>query len=209
MAVIKQACPKCGQRVSGDESFYGTSVECPICSSKIFFPDPNGPEEAPNKEESSAPSSRDDKDTSQSPPPLEDVLDDYHDEDEYDDLRPPKRSTPAQVPAQAKAGAVAGTYAEPPSATLSIISMVLGIINAITFCIPSVVLAPAAIICGHIALIKGKFSPIQPAPGRGMAITGLILGYLGMLILLTVLILSVTGLFDGWEYIKNRGGSGD
>ena len=69
--------------------------------------------------------------------------------------------------------------------------------------------SPAAIICGHIALIKGKFSPIQPAPGRGMAITGLILGYLGMLILLTVLILSVTGLFDGWEYIKNRGASGD
>ncbi|MFK5924230.1 MAG: DUF4190 domain-containing protein [Verrucomicrobiota bacterium] len=40
MAVIKIACTKCGQRVSGDESFYGTTVECPVCSSIIAFPEP-------------------------------------------------------------------------------------------------------------------------------------------------------------------------
>ena len=45
MAVIKVACPKCGQKVSGDESFFGTSVDCPVCTSKIYFPsDPNAPE---------------------------------------------------------------------------------------------------------------------------------------------------------------------
>ena len=209
MAVIKQACPKCGQRVSGDESFYGTSVECPICSSKIFFPDPKDTKKLGSQGTGDpAASSRDDKPESKSPPPLEDVLDEYQEEEE-DDSRPPAQTprSQAQAPSQASTGAVPSTYAEPPSATLSIISMVLGILNTVTFCIPAVVLAPAAIICGHIALIKGKFSPIQPAPGRAMAITGLILGYLGMLILLAVLVLSVSGIFDGWEYIKNRGGA--
>ena len=38
MAVIKVACPKCGQKVSGDESFYDKYVNCPICTSKIMFP---------------------------------------------------------------------------------------------------------------------------------------------------------------------------
>lgn len=211
MAVIKQACPKCGQRVSGDESFYGTSVECPICSSNIFFPDPNTPKEDPEKEKSSTPPSFDDKDDredSKSPPPLEDVLDEYHDEDELNDLPSRTRSTPAPIPAQTNTGAVQTTYAEPPSATLSIISMVLGILNTVTFCGLAIILAPAAIICGHIALIKGKFSPIQPAPGRAMAITGLILGYLGLIVMLITLLLMVTGVFDVFDFIKNRGGSG-
>ena len=207
MAVIKQACPKCGQRVSGDESFYGTHVECPICSSKIFFPDPIGPKkEVPSKKESSSSSpSASGRETSKSPPTLEDALDDYSDNDDFDDLRLPAQNRPA--PAQTNSAAVPTTYAEPPSATLSIISMVLGILNAVTFCGLAIGLAPAAIICGHIALIKGKFSPIQPAPGRGMAITGLILGYLGLAVMLITLVLMVTGVFDAFDFIKNRGGS--
>ena len=208
MAVIKQACPKCGQRVSGDESFYGTSVECPICSSKIFFPDPDGPKkEVPSKKESpSSSSSSSGWETSKSPPPLEDALDDYHDEDNFDDLRPKARTKAA--PVQTNSAGVPTTYAEPPSATLSIISMVFGILNAVTFCIPAIVLAPAAIICGHIALIKGKFSPIQPAPGRGMAITGLILGYIGLAVMLIALILTVTGAVDFLKFLERNGGAG-
>lgn len=38
MATIKVACPECGQKVSGDEGFLGSLVECPICSSNILFP---------------------------------------------------------------------------------------------------------------------------------------------------------------------------
>ncbi len=56
MAVIKVACPKCGQKVSGDDSFFGSSVECPVCTSQIIFP-PN-----PNATEPTAPA--------QSDPPL-------------------------------------------------------------------------------------------------------------------------------------------
>ena len=39
MSVLKVACPKCGQKVSGDETFYGRKVNCPICTSKIEFPE--------------------------------------------------------------------------------------------------------------------------------------------------------------------------
>lgn len=39
MATIKIACKKCGQKVSGDERFFGTTVQCPICSSDIEFPE--------------------------------------------------------------------------------------------------------------------------------------------------------------------------
>ena len=64
--------------------------------------------------------------------------------------------------------------------------------------------APAAIICGHIALIKGKFSPIQPPPGRSMAITGLILGYVGMVVMLITLALAVSGVFNVFEWFGGR-----
>lgn len=42
MAVVKVYCSRCGQRVSGDENFFGTTVQCPVCSSEIHFP--KGPE---------------------------------------------------------------------------------------------------------------------------------------------------------------------
>ena len=189
MAVIKQACPKCGQRVSGDESFYGTSVECPICSSDIFFPDPNPPKEEPETKEEPG----DDADALPKPPPMLDESIDLPLENDLDFLAP---STP-RPPATTQP-----TYSEPPSATLSIISMVLGILNVVTFCLPALLLAPAAIICGHIALIKGQFSPIQPPPGRIMAIVGLVLGYLGMAVTLVVLVLAATGLFNAFEWLK-------
>lgn len=38
MAVVKLYCTNCGQRVSGDESFFGTTVHCPVCNSEITFP---------------------------------------------------------------------------------------------------------------------------------------------------------------------------
>ena len=43
MAVIKVACPDCGQRFSGDETFFGRVVDCQVCGAKVAFP--KGPEE--------------------------------------------------------------------------------------------------------------------------------------------------------------------
>ena len=38
MAVVKVYCSRCGQRVAGDETFFGTTVHCPVCHSGIQFP---------------------------------------------------------------------------------------------------------------------------------------------------------------------------
>ena len=207
MAVIKQACPKCGQRVSGDESFYGTSVDCPICTAKIFFPDPDKNEKFDTP---AADSGSVDKDREHDLKPRNETLPVKHSSRDLRDLAakksgPAERESSDEVPKVKVSRSLPPAdrgYAEPPSPTLSIISMVLGILNAITFCLPSMLLAPAAIICGHIALIKGKFSPIQPAPGRSMAITGLILGYVGMFVMLVTLALVVSGLVKLPEWLN-------
>jgi len=36
--IVKVHCPQCGQKVSGDASFYGTTVSCPVCDTEIQFP---------------------------------------------------------------------------------------------------------------------------------------------------------------------------
>ena len=59
---------------------------------------------------------------------------------------------------------------------LAIVSLVCGIIGG-TFSTASIV----AIICGHIALYKIKKDPNTYA-GKGLAIAGLILGYLGLVL---------------------------
>ncbi|MFT5471061.1 MAG: hypothetical protein ACI8UO_006194 [Verrucomicrobiales bacterium] len=59
MATIKIACKKCGQRVSGDERFFGNTVQCPICSSDIAFPlNPEIPDSS-DDDISSLPSAKD------------------------------------------------------------------------------------------------------------------------------------------------------
>tara|TARA_R110002096_G_scaffold4501_25_gene21219 strand:- start:20563 stop:21606 length:1044 start_codon:yes stop_codon:yes gene_type:complete len=45
MAEYKVACPQCGQYVSGDETFLGITVQCPICSTQFQFPENLAPSE--------------------------------------------------------------------------------------------------------------------------------------------------------------------
>jgi hypothetical protein len=73
-------------------------------------------------------------------------------------------------------------YGAMPGATpgLAIASMVCGIVG-IFFCYLAGLLGIPAVICGHMALNRISQSPI-PLGGRGMAIAGLILGYLAILI---------------------------
>lgn len=65
---------------------------------------------------------------------------------------------------------------------LAIASMVCGIAGYLT-CYFVGILGLPAVICGHMALNQIHRSPV-PLAGRGMAIAGLILGYLGILITL-------------------------
>lgn len=69
-----------------------------------------------------------------------------------------------------------------PTSGLAIASMVCGIAGYLT-CYFVGILGIPAVICGHMAISRINSSPM-PVAGRGMAIAGLILGYLGILITL-------------------------
>lgn len=203
MAVIKVACSKCGQKVSGDDSFFGTSVECPICTSQIVFPaNPNLPrpepplpqvDDAADRMPEPVPSAPPEYAASDYPPPGHGNVDVPQ--------RPPSNDQPAPgqppqleedpVPLsntqRHQSGSGSGGDGDVPSPALGATSLVLGILGFIT-CFGAILMGPAAIICGHIALSKAKNSPVQPAPGRMLALIGTILGYVSLALLILTLI---------------------
>jgi hypothetical protein len=79
-------------------------------------------------------------------------------------------------------GGMPGYYPPARNSGLAIASMVCGIAGYLT-CYFVGVLGLPAVICGHMALSQINNSH-EPVAGRGMAIAGLILGYLGILITL-------------------------
>jgi len=78
----------------------------------------------------------------------------------------------------ALAGGVPGYYQAVPTSGLAIASMVCGILGFLT-CVTGI----PAVICGHMALSRINAAPFSVA-GRGMAIAGLVMGYLCILGLL-------------------------
>jgi len=87
----------------------------------------------------------------------------------------PELAAPAAVYPQ---GAYGAPYGVPyiPTNGLAIASMVCGIVS-IFLCWLAAAGAIPAVICGHMALARIKESPV-PMGGRGMALAGLILGYI-------------------------------
>lgn len=173
MAVLKVACPKCGQKVSGDDSFFGTTVDCPVCTAKIPFPDP------PEEKLADAPienlQSRGDIDEDRAGSESSDPTPTPEQETASIPLSPPHSSTP-----------VSGDGV--PSPVLGVIAMVLGLVSMMLLCIPGILFGPAAIISGHLARSRAKHSPVQPAPGSSAALGGLILGYLSLAGFILVLV---------------------
>ncbi|MEK7950216.1 GYF domain-containing protein [Luteolibacter soli] len=84
--------------------------------------------------------------------------------------------SPYQTQMSAASGGVPGYYM--PTSGLAIASMVCGIV-CILLCVYHGLLGLPAVICGHLALSQINSSPL-PMGGRGMAIAGLVLGYLGI-----------------------------
>ena len=79
----------------------------------------------------------------------------------------------------AAGGYVPGYYPPvAPTSGLAIASMVCGIIS-IVLCFYHGLLGLPAVICGHLAISQINSSPL-PMAGRGMAIAGLVMGYLGI-----------------------------
>ena len=81
----------------------------------------------------------------------------------------------------------------PPTNGLAIASLVLGLVGLVA--VP-LLASIAAVVCGHLAR-----SHIREAKGRlggdGMALTGLITGYVGVIVPLTVLALILAAIFGG------------
>lgn len=63
-----------------------------------------------------------------------------------------------------------------PTTPLAIWSLILGITSLVFCCLPSAI---PAIICGHLACSKIKRSS-DAITGRGMALAGLIMGYISV-----------------------------
>ena len=195
MAVLKVACPKCGQRVSGDDTFYGTTVECPVCSSTIRFP------AHPVGNESPAPSDPPAKAASPAPGMPDPGLDFPTTNRQQEAPLPERSATPQAAPPSLETSSIALAPRQPapasanqggdaPSPLLGVVSMVLGIVSVALVCLPGILFGPAAIIAGHMALAKARQSRLRLVPGRGAAITGLLLGYISLLgfILITLFV---------------------
>lgn len=215
MAVIKVACPKCGQKVSGDESFYGRSVNCPVCTSKIDFP--AGPEslagsadhaQSDHPVEASLPTAIDpvppasssspaphypDPPTrpDDSPAPVGGNLPPAFDEDPIPTSSSPQVGAETAPPSQIANQDELTDEGEVPSPLLGTIALITGILNTLSICIFSLVLAPAAIIFGHLALTRAKHSPVKPAPGHTQALIGVILGYTGVVFTILALVIAL------------------
>lgn len=86
-----------------------------------------------------------------------------------------------------------GYYVPVANNGLAIASMVCGILAVLTCHIGGIFGIPA-VICGHFAISQIRQSPL-PMTGRGMAIAGLVTGYLGILFslaALTILIIAIS-----------------
>ncbi len=213
MAVIKVACPKCGQKVSGDEGFIGSEVECPICSSAIRFPGELAAfsgmgvsKSAPAREEAPA--------TNIPIPPekpkgYDDTSEVGHDvvqrmSDEEDDTsdgksnksagssreRRRKRSRSKKEELQEDEDDFEAVPPSPIFGAISIVSAVLTVVSCFTL---GIIFAPIAIISGHVALAKARHSPVQPAPGHTLGAIGLMVGYVSLAI--TIIMLAVAAFF--------------
>ncbi len=72
--------------------------------------------------------------------------------------------------------------------TMALVSMILGIVS-IALCMMALTGIPA-VICGHIARKQFRNSP-HPQTGQGMALTGLILGYIAIVLSLAFIAMMV------------------
>lgn len=197
MATIKVACPKCGQKVSGDETFYGTKVECPVCSSDILFPGQRREEKRPVVIEPVPPE-----------PPAADALPRPVAPSEgkpvtsslpaatFEESAVPQTAQEPPAPAAEKSTDNEDEDDDegpnlPPSPIWGAISIVAAVLSVVICVLGGAFFAPIAIIFGHTALAKARHSPVQPAPGHTLGAIGLMIGYVSLAITIIVLLLSI------------------
>ncbi|MDB4508210.1 GYF domain-containing protein [Akkermansiaceae bacterium] len=83
----------------------------------------------------------------------------------------------------------------PSTSGLAIASLVCGILAVLASCyVVGMIFGIPAVICGHLAMKRTK-NLLQPEGGKGMAIAGLICGYIGCAITLAAVIFGVVMYF--------------
>ncbi len=200
MATIKVACPRCGQKVSGDESFHGTVVECPVCSSDILFPGQKRPamtsETLPPVPAGRGGSGGDGADLDIRP---DAVIRSGREEDSFPELPREEPGEEADRPVSRRDRSDRSEWASPgeggerplpplpPSPIFGAISIVSAVLGVVT-CVGGILFAPLAIIFGHTALARARHSPVQPAPGHTLGAIGLMIGYVNLVLLILVLL---------------------
>ena len=181
MANIKVACPKCGQKVSGDESFFGTTVECPVCSATIQFPDSAVEQHPGAGPVASVPEVEVIKSEGEGdglpPASNEEVI-------QMEQIAAETRSEVSELESESD------EVGEVPSPMLGAISMVSAVLGIVT-CFGGPLFAPIAIIFGHMAGARARRSPVQPAPGQTLGAVGMMIGYVNLVFTIIGLIVLV------------------
>lgn len=123
-----------------------------------------------------------------------------------DEGLPGSSSQPAP-PAPEQPGSQWGSAAPPPTGSApgnakAILALIFGIISLVSiFCCPILVFAIVAIVLGHVALSQYKNAGITGGSDRGMALAGLICGYVGLIGNVIALILVIAlGSIDWGEF---------
>ncbi len=103
----------------------------------------------------------------------------------------PTQSSP--MPAPVPAPAPYEMNRPPATSGLAIASLICGILGLVT-CFP--IFGIPAVICGHLAMHQISRHP-QSIPGRGLAIAGLVMGYLSILVLVGLMIFVFFSMVEG------------
>ena len=88
-----------------------------------------------------------------------------------------------------------GYYQPVANSGLATASLVCGIVAVLT-CTAGGIPGIAAVICGHLAISRIRQAPV-PVTGRGLAIAGLVMGYLGILFTLAAVVIFVIAMLGG------------
>ena len=182
MAKIKVACPKCGQKVSGDESFFSTTVECPVCSATIQFPD----SAAMQNQETSSLAAVPEEEVVKTGDGDGELPSAFSDEGvtQMEEAAAEPRSEALELESEEDE---VGEVPSPMFGAISMVSAVLGIMT----CVGGPLFAPVAIIFGHMAGARAKQSPVQPAPGQTLGAVGMMIGYVNLVFTILGLIVLV------------------
>ena len=191
MATIKVACPKCGQKVSGDETFHGTVVECPICSTSIQFPSQRSEPAATGPIDPVPPRER------PKPKPIPAAVDEAQpkstfEEGALDDIVPQTQNASQGLATEIINSTASEDFEEAvvPSPVTGAISIVTAVL-AVVICPAGILFAPIAIICGHLSQAKARRSLVQPAPGQTLGAIGMLIGYIWLVIAILLLAIAV------------------